>query len=145
MRIFFDTSVLLAACIEEHVHHERALAVLTPAQEKRHEGFTSGHAVLEMYSAMTRMPRSPRMLAAQALMLIQENILKHITLVVLTAKEYAELLQKISVDGTVGGQTYDALHISCAEKCNAERIYTLNARHFQHVAKETLRSKIVAP
>jgi predicted nucleic acid-binding protein len=145
VKVFLDTNVLMAACIEEHEHHERALPILSAVQDERSKGFTSGHAVLEMYSAMTRLPRSPRMLASQAMVLIQENILKYFTMVALTPREYSELVLRLGVEGTVGGQVYDALHLACARKCDADRVYTLNVRHFQNIAGDDLRGKILSP
>ena len=145
MKVFVDTSVLVAACIEEHVHHERGLAVLDAIHGGADEGFASGHAALEAYSTLTRMPRSPRILPAQARALIEENIVDGMTLVALTGREYGQLISRLGVEGTLGGQAYDALHLACAEKCGAERIYTFNVRHFQSLASTALRPRIVAP
>lgn len=145
MKIFLDANVLVAGCLEEHEHHGRALPLLAAARSKQTDAYTSGHALLESYSAMTRIPRTPRMLAAQAMMLLQDNVVNHFTLVTLSGKEYSELLLKIVSEGILGEQTYDALHLACAEKCGAERIYTFNARHFQTLASERTRARIVSP
>src|SRR6185436_548693 len=98
------------------------------------EGFVSGHSLIEAYSILTRLPCSPRIIPMQATSLVEENILKHFTAVCLTAKEHGELLRRMGKDGTTGGQAYDALHLECARKSRAERIFTFNVRHFQSLA-----------
>ncbi len=47
--------------------------------------------------------------------------------------------------GTFRGQIYDALMPYCAIKSGAERIYTLNVRHFQGLAPPEIASRIVTP
>jgi predicted nucleic acid-binding protein len=109
------------------------------------EGYTSGHAVLELYAVMTRLPRSQRMLASQAMVIIQENILKKCNIVALSGKEYGELVLNLGIQSALGGQAYDALHLACARKCDAERVYTFNVQHFQNLVPDDFRSRIVAP
>jgi predicted nucleic acid-binding protein len=145
VRIFLDTNVLIAASLGDHIHHERAKPLLAGIHDGTHEGFTSGHAVLELYSVVTRSPRPMRMPPAQASALIQENILKYFTVVTLGGREYGSLVLRMGVESAIGGQAYDALHLACAQKCNAERIYTFNARHFQNLTAEDFRSRIVEP
>ena len=145
MRVFLDTNVLIAACIEDHVHHTRAAPIVANIHEGRNEGFTSGHAVLELYSVLTRLPRAPRILASQAMVILQENVIKHFTLIALTGKEYGELVLKIAAEGAVGRQSYDALHLACARKCDSQRVYTFNARHFQNLVADDFQKRIFEP
>lgn len=145
MKVFVDTNVLVAASVEDHVHHNRAAPIIEAIHRAKYEGFTSGHAVLELYSVLTRLPRNPRILPSQAMLIIQENVLKEVTLVALTGKEYGELVLQLAANSHGGGQAYDALHLACARKCDAERIYTFNAAHFERLAPDDLRRRIVAP
>jgi predicted nucleic acid-binding protein len=145
MKIFFDTNVLIAAFIEEHEHHARALPALESVHEKSAQGVVSAHTLLELYATLTRLPRSPRVQPRQAMALIDDNILKSFTIISLSAKEYGELVLRLGKQGTIGGQAYDALHIACAEKSGADRIYTFNARHFQSIAEVSWRARIVSP
>ncbi len=92
----------------------------------------------------TRLPRVPRISPLQASTLIAENVLKHFAVVALTGKEYGALARKLGVDGVIGGKAYDRLHLACAEKCGADRIYTFNIREFVQLAGP-LASKITAP
>jgi toxin FitB len=145
VKIFLDTNVLVAACLREHPHHESAQPVMESVHLGNEDGFTSAHAVLEVYSTLTRLPGPLRIVAAQAMAMVQENILKSFKTVALTGREYAELIGQLGVEGIAGGQAYDVLHLHCAMKCEADRIYTFHTRHFQNLAPSTLKARIVAP
>ena len=52
---------------------------------------------------------------------------------------------RMAVENRVpGGQIYDALLLDCARKFEADRIYTLNLRHFRRLAPD-LAPRVVAP
>jgi len=144
MTAFLDTNVLVAACVADHEHHSRALPLVQKAHDGKLDGYVSGHSILEAHTILTRLPRVPRISAGQASTLIADNILKHFSLVTLSAKEYAELSVRLGKEGIIGGMSYDLLHISCAEKCGADQIFTFNVRHFVELAAH-LRDKIMAP
>jgi predicted nucleic acid-binding protein len=144
MKDFLDTSVLVAACVEDHEHHARALPVVQSIQKGEVEGFVSAHGLLETHAILTRLPRAPRMSAIQSSTLIAENIVKHFSVVALTAKEYCDFSLKLGENNIVGGKVYDALHLMCAEKCGADRIYTFNFRDFVQLAGG-IAGKIAAP
>jgi predicted nucleic acid-binding protein len=73
------------------------------------------------------------------------NVVNNFTMVTLTPKEYAQILEKAVADGLEEGRTYDALLLAAAIKSGADRIYTTNVRHFQSLADEKVRRTIVAP
>jgi predicted nucleic acid-binding protein len=142
--VFFDTNVAVAACVEEHEHHTRALAAMEAVHAGDNDGCISAHGILEVYAILTRLPRSPRILPSQAAALVEENVLKHFKVVALTPGEYREIISKLSRTAVAGGQVYDVLHLECAEKGGAERIFTFNVRHFATLAPH-LAARIVAP
>lgn len=145
MKFFLDTNVLVAGCLTEHEHHGRALPILQSIHDKVASGCASGHALLEMYAILTRLPRSPRLNPLQAASLIEENVSKYLAVVTLNAREYSALIHALSKQGAAGGQSYDALHLACARKCGADRFYTFNTRHFENLAAGDLRGRIVSP
>lgn len=145
MKIFLDTNVLIAACLAEHEHHDRALPWMQTVHERKAAGFVSAHSLLEVYSTLTRLPRSPRMHPLQAVSLVEENVARHFTQIALSAREYLELINQLGKAGTAGGQVYDALHLACAKKSGAERVFTFNLGHFRNLADGELRSRIVGP
>jgi predicted nucleic acid-binding protein len=144
VKIFLDTNVLVAACVEEHEHHERALPLMESVLEHRADGFVSAHSLLEAYAVLTRLPRSPRIMPVQATALVEENILKHFKVVALTSQEYGALVRAVGRDGAIGGQVYDLLHLECARKSGAERIYTFNPQHFSTPARP-LAAQLLVP
>ncbi|HXP62413.1 MAG TPA: PIN domain-containing protein [Dongiaceae bacterium] len=144
MKVFLDTNVLVAACVADHEHHSRALPVVQAVHDGEAEGFVSGHSLLEMHAILTRWPRVPRITAIEASALIAENIAEHFSVVALSGKEYRELAVKLGQNGVIGGKCYDALHLACAGKSGADRIYTFNVQHFTELAGP-LGNRITAP
>ena len=66
------------------------------------------------------------------------------TVVPLSAEDYAATLRETARMGLAGGIVFDALLLACARKVDAERIYTWNVRHFRMVAPD-LAERIVTP
>lgn len=144
MKVFRDTNLLVAACVAEHEHHAQALPLVQAIHKRDKQGFVSAHTLLEVYAILTRLPRSPRILPAQAATLVQENIVKYFSIVALTGKEYRQLVSELARSGILGGQVYDALHLQCAQKSRADQILTFNVRHFARLAPY-LSPKLAAP
>jgi predicted nucleic acid-binding protein len=69
---------------------------------------------------------------------------KRLTVVSLTPTEYLTAIQALASLGHSGGMIYDALLLACARKSKANRIYTLNQKHFRLVAPD-MTSRILEP
>lgn len=145
MKVFCDTNVLIAAFDARHVHHNAARPVLERVLQAKDEGFVAAHSLAETYAAITRLPGGSAVAPAHAWQLINENVLKHFSIVSLSAAEYAATIEKAATDGIEGGKTYDLILLRAAEKSGASRIFTFNVSHFQQLADHALRSKIVSP
>jgi predicted nucleic acid-binding protein len=145
MKVFLDTSVLVASVLQEHESHSRAFAILDRIQSGRDEGFVSGHSLAEMYAVLTKLPPPMRHSPEQALLSIEENVVKHFKTTWLTGSDYAALLREAALGGIQGGTVYDAVLLKCSEKAKAEEIITLNLKHFQNVAPKRMASQISAP
>jgi predicted nucleic acid-binding protein len=144
MKVFLDTNVIVAACLADHEHHARALPIMEQVHEGKLKGFVSGHTLLEAHSIFTRLPRSPRLTPMQAAAMILENVIKRFTVITLSGREYSDLAEKLGREGIVGGKSYDALHLACAEKSGADQILTFNVSDFSELGAH-LRAKIAAP
>ncbi len=94
MKIFLDTNVLVAAVIKQHVFHERSFAVFESVLNHENEGFVSSHSLAEMYSVLTKLPSPYRHSPEQALLSVEENVLKHFKAISLKASEYGALLRE---------------------------------------------------
>ncbi len=145
MKIFLDTNVLVASVVEQHGHHQRAYAVLDRVQCGRDEGFVSAHGLAEVYAVLTRLPAPFRHTPEQALLSVEENIVKYFKITSLTAADYTGLIREAALAGVQGGTIYDAVLIKCAAKTAVEKLFTFNVGHFQNVARKSLQSQIVAP
>jgi len=145
MKVFFDTSVLVAAVIAQHGDHDRAFALLERVQSGKDKGFVSAHSLAETYATLTKLPAPFRHSPEQALLSIQENILKHFTTSTLSGNDYAALIKEAAVAGIQGGTIYDAVLIKSADKSGVDKIFTLNLRHFQAVASPELAAILSIP
>jgi predicted nucleic acid-binding protein len=144
VKVYFDTSVLMAASVVDHPHHTQATVALHGVRSKKIEGHLSGHGMLEFYAVLTRTPFVPPVYPTEAWHLLAQNILPFFDVITLSAKEYHDVIRGCAEQGWGGGRIYDALHLRCAQKAACDRIYTFNARHFQQLAPE-LAARISAP
>lgn len=144
IRVFCDTSVLVAGCIRQHPHHARSANILTDIAEKRVEGFCGAHSLGEAFSALTNMPLQPRVTPTEAEVLIRNNIQNAFKLVTARAGFYAKAIHVCAAIGVFGGAVYDALLIECARSVQADRIYTFNHAHFLRLAPDWA-DRIMAP
>lgn len=139
--IFLDTSVLVAVAQVKHPHHAASRGLWERCEHGR--AAASAHTLAELYSILSSVP-APLRLSPRNAMTAVEVFLLRMTPVSLTAEEYIEVLGRTSGLGLSGGAIYDALHVACARKIHAERIYTWNVRHFQMVAPD-LAERIATP
>jgi predicted nucleic acid-binding protein len=139
--IFLDTSVLIAIAQVDHVHHVSSRELWDQCTVSN--AAVSTHTMAEIYSALTAMPPRLRISPRDAVLVI-ETFLLRLTPVALSAEAYLETLRDTSNRGHSGGMIYDALHLACARKIDAERIYTWNLKHFRAVAPD-LATRIVSP
>jgi predicted nucleic acid-binding protein len=137
---FFDTTVLVAAMLEDERHHEACAHAL----EEANEGFASVHSLAECYATLTGGRLGVQLSPTDAASLVRHNVHDRLSLVGLTAREYLKLLGGAGPAGARGGAIYDFLLLTCARKARAERIYTLNHRHFSALAPDLAR-RIVSP
>ena len=144
MKVFCDTSVLVAACVRQHPHHERARPVLESVAGGKAAGLMSAHSVAEAFSALTSMPVMPRILPSEARDIVARNFQRHFQLIAVAPEMYARAIEACVGRGLGGGKVYDALLIECARVSNADRIYTFNLAEFRRLAPD-LVERIAAP
>jgi predicted nucleic acid-binding protein len=145
MKVLLDTSVLLAAVIEKHAAHERAFAVLEGVQNGKDEGFVSGHSLAELYANLTKLPPPFRHSPEQALLTIEENVLKYFKISSLAGSDYSALIREAALAGIQGGTIYDAVLLKSAKKAEVDQIHTLNLKHFETVAPKNSGLKVIVP
>jgi predicted nucleic acid-binding protein len=144
MTVFCDTSVLVAACIRQHPHYERARPLLESIAGGKQIGVISLHSLAEAYSALTSVPVIPRILPSEAKTIISVNIRRHFQTIAMTPEMYERAVEVCSERGLGGGKVYDALLIECARHSQADRIYTFNLGDFRRLAPD-LADRVAAP
>jgi predicted nucleic acid-binding protein len=137
---FFDTTVLVAAMVEDESRHEACAQALEAAGN----GHAALHSIAECYATLTGGRMGVQLSAADAGRLIRHNLHERLALISLSTAEYFKLLDHAGPAGARGGAIYDLLLLACARKAKAERIYTLNERHFAALAPD-LAAQIAIP
>ena len=132
MKVYFDTSVLIAAFVEQLPHHEAALACLASACRGQ-EVITSTHTLAEAYATLTALPLPRRIQPAEARLIVTESVLKKLTVLPLSARVYERAMARVADRGLASGVIYDALHLQCAEGASCRRLYTYNLGDFQRL------------
>jgi predicted nucleic acid-binding protein len=141
MKVFFDTSVLVAAALKQHPHHHRSLAAI--AETDRQNACCGAHSQAELYAVLTRLPGKDRVGGDRAL-LVLDGIEQKMEVVSLTAREYRAAINESAAAGVLGGRLYDALLAECALKARATRILTWNVAHFRSLRPE-VAAKVQTP
>ena len=133
MKTLADTSCLVAAMIEAHPAHERALAWFERERGKKHSLLVCAHTLAELYAVLTRLPLKPRIGPDLARRLIRENVEAVATVIALDPTDYAMVLDRMAEMGLSGGVVYDALAMRAAEKAGAGLLVTLNEADFRRL------------
>jgi predicted nucleic acid-binding protein len=144
MKILLDTSVLVAAMVEAHPAHERALPWLQGIKVGTDVGFVAAHSIAELYAILSILPVQPRISLVTANQLIQQNVLDICKIVSLSVQDYTRIIKHLSESNIVGGVTYDAIILYTAFKTDIDRIVTLNKNDFFRIYPGIV-DKIVLP
>ena len=143
MKYLFDSSVLIAAFLEQHPMHTRAFPWLKKAKTGEIQWIVAGHSIAEVYSVLTTLPVSPKISPTMVWKLINENIPTQI-IISLTTSEYLSTIKNLSKEGFSGGSIYDALIDKVGAKSKVDKILTFNIKHFKRIS--TLgKENIISP
>jgi predicted nucleic acid-binding protein len=141
VKVFLDTSLLIAASDSNHEKHAESRPLLAAATPQNCA--CGAHSLAETYANLSILKGGRQQRPETALKLV-EQIASRMMVVALTPDEYLVAIRDAANSRVAGGTIYDALLVACARKVEAERIYTWNARHFQLVAPD-LAERIVRP
>jgi predicted nucleic acid-binding protein len=132
VKTYFDSSALIAAFVEEELHHDAASATLAAIND----GFTSTHALAEVFGTLTGGRLALQLTAHEAADVIEANVIGRLDVLELTLRDYREAINQSETSGARGGAIFDMLHLQAARRGKARRIFTINARHFQAFAPD---------
>lgn len=129
MSAYLDSSVLVAALVEDEETHEACLTLL-----RRRDNVTWSHALAEVFATLTGGRLGIRVSPAIASRLIEESLLPRLRLIELGADDVSASLRASEASGVRGGAIFDFLHLVAARKAGASTLHTLNERHFLPLA-----------
>ena len=135
MKVFFDTSVLVAAFVETHPQNSACLPWLDRVQTLEIQGVISAHTLAELFSVLTRLPRQLRIPPQLAQELMQIN-LQHFEKVPLQIEDYDWAIERMVCLKLSGGAIFDALIAAVVLKVEVDRLLTLNPKHFSRLGVE---------
>lgn len=143
-RFLLDTSCMVAALCNWHVHHERAVREV----ERRLNGgemlVVAAPALVETYAVLTRLPPPRRISPTQCRALLEANFLNDATeTVALDADAYHRLVYGAPERGIAGGRMYDAVIVACAQAARVDSLLTFNERQFVPLSTQDIQ--IVVP
>jgi predicted nucleic acid-binding protein len=144
VRVFFDTSTLVAALVQSHPAHQAAIARLQRVNAGHDAGFAAAHSIAELYAVLTAYPIRPRIAPALALQLIRQSVFTQFEIIALDSTDYAAVIDQLAESGISGGATYDALLLLAAHKAAVEQILTLNEGDFRRLRPD-LSDRITKP
>jgi len=137
---FFDTSVLLGGLIDFGHASAAAQRVMTAVAEHHlHRPETAWHCCLEFYAVSTRLPEEFRLSPADALRLIEEEILARFRVRQLPDRWRLAFLRSAVRDRVAGGRIYDAHIAEIARQAGARVVVTDNRRHFTALLRAGIR------
>ena len=144
MKVFCDTSVLVASALASHTHHPEAKAALARIRASQDAGFASAHTLAETFSVLSRMPTKPKLDPEAVLDILETDFIPHLSFVALLATDYPVAIRDLVGRGLGGGRIYDLLHLRVAARLAPDRIYTFNETEWKTLAPE-LAALICAP
>ena len=129
MSILVDTNLLVAATIEEHVHHEPCVNWIASALA-RTELLVSTHTLAELYAQLTR--RGVELAPSEARWFVRRYV-NLVRVVSLSGRDYLDLMDEAVERQLTSGMIYDMIHAHAARKGGARQIATINVAHFERV------------
>lgn len=140
VRVFLDTSVLLAGLVDFGPQSAPAQSLLHAVAEKQvSSAATAWHCCLEFFSVSTRLPAEFRLTPADAAQLLDHEVFGRMEVHDLPPADRLAMLKAAARDGTAGGRIYDAHIAEVARAAGADVIVTDNRRHFLAALRHGIR------
>jgi predicted nucleic acid-binding protein len=131
LRVFIDTSVLLAGLIDLGPQSAAAQSLMHSIAERQvPDAATAWHCCLEFFSVSTRLPPEFRLTPLEAVHLLDHEVFDRMSVHDLPSAARVGLLAAAVQDGIAGGRIYDAHIAEVARASGAGVVITDNRRHF---------------
>ena len=129
--VALDTNCLVAVALAHHVHRAETVAALDRLEADGAEIIMLGHALLEAYAVLTRLPGAERVNPELAYRALAESW-SDLPVAALPANEIWGFLTAAADAEIGGGRVYDALIAETASLAGVDTLLTWNPRHFSH-------------
>jgi len=129
--IALDTSVVVAALLGAHEHHDAALRAVDDALARPGGAILPAPVVFEAFAVLTRLPAPWRLRADVAERLLRDTFVERATVVSLPDEDSAwSVVRDLARGGLIGGIVHDAHVAACARAGGASALATLNRHDF---------------
>lgn len=145
MKIFFDTSTLVAVLVREHPHHSRCEPWYRRVRQGRLQASICAHTLAELYATLTVLPMRPLPSPAEVREVLRRSVEPFFEIAGLATADYVEALERVSGRLLRSGAIYDALIAVAAERLSATRLVTLNSGDFRRLIPEDGRDWVLDP
>jgi predicted nucleic acid-binding protein len=137
---FFDTSVILAGIIELDHEQPAPQRIMDAIASGRFDGpMTAWHCCLEFFSVATRLPHELRLTPADALRLVQQEVMARFVVHALPRNRRDAFFIAAAHDLISGGRIYDAHIGEVARHAGADVLVTDNRRHYTQLLRHGVR------
>lgn len=127
----YDSSVLVAALLPGHPEYVRCRPALDRARAEPGGHRCTTHALAEAFRVLAALPIEPPLGKDAARSLVTRTLAPHLDPLPLRAADYLAAFDLVCESTLGAGAIYDALHLVAARRARAERLVTLNPRHFR--------------
>jgi predicted nucleic acid-binding protein len=132
VKVAFDTSVLVAAVVEEHRHHARAVWWFHANRD--FERVASWHSYCEAWAVLTAIPIEPRV-TGEVARAVLDRLRTLVKFIIPRATTYLRATERCSARALRSGAVYDSLHLVTAEIEKADLLLTFNEKDFLRLAE----------
>lgn len=129
--VALDTSVVVAALLGAHEHHEAARRTVDDALARPGGAILPAPVLFEAYAVLTRLRAPWRLRTDVAERLLRDTLKGHAAVVSLSDENAAwSVVRDLARRGLTGGIAHDAHVAACAQAAGASALATLNGRDF---------------
>jgi predicted nucleic acid-binding protein len=119
----------VAAALSAHQHHEATTAAIESLEANGAQPVVVGHALVEAYAVLTRLPDQMRLDPATAITVLSGSWSGCPTATA-SSEDVWRLLQRASESGLSGSRIYDALIAETVCAAGVDLLLTWNVGHF---------------
>jgi predicted nucleic acid-binding protein len=142
-RTALDANVVVAAHMDWHADHDRALAAIAGSRGAGKRLVVPVPALVQAFSVMTRLPRGLRVRPSEARDALASYRSDETDMAESAGRDVWDLFDRAVACGVSGGGVHDADILACAERAGATRLLTLNPDDFKRLGPTDV--EIVVP